>query len=322
MSRYSQTKFREYDYLDEMEKNKQTEIESSWEKPAPRYTEKYIPEDEAKQNIKSKTITNELIQAVIDGDLIEIENIFNHYHRLMDLFIMDRFGNPLLHIACIYGHLHVVKYFSKFKNFNDVAIFAATKNETTPLYLACYAGHLDIVKFLLDNEFILIESGIKGNVRQMTPLHIACSEGKLDIIKYMLGFRFIKEGSITKIDENGRTPFYLACLGGHVDIVKFLLTDRDILEKTSTKPDKYGITPLYIACIQNQPEIVEYLMSFEYILKKSLYMDIGNGYSLSTLLNKTHGGNIGQEVYYVIRRQLRMNALSKEEEDIIRENLE
>ena len=129
--------------------------------------------------------------------------------------IKDHSGCTLLHKACDFGQLDIIKFLV---SVSSVDVNSKTSGGYTPLHIACKYCYLDIVQLLMSTQQI---NPICTNEDGDTSLHIACSSGNVDIVKYLLSTGHIDPMSTNK---NGNTPFHIACSSGNVDIVKQLLS--------------------------------------------------------------------------------------------------
>ena len=62
------------------------------------------------------------------------------------IHVLGIHGIHLLHFACRYGHLELVKYIFGNPDF-DIDFNIATLGGNTSLHFACYVGHYEVVKF-------------------------------------------------------------------------------------------------------------------------------------------------------------------------------
>ena len=86
-----------------------------------------------------------------------------------------------LHIACINGHLDLIKYLITEQNCDPMCEEEDIK--WTSLHHACQGGHKHIVQYLIS------ELGCDPKVPNFEgslPLHIACENGHLDLTKYLI----------------------------------------------------------------------------------------------------------------------------------------
>ena len=197
--------------------------------------------------------------------------------------------HTLLHMACVRGHLDIVRYLAELASKTNTLEFHLQPNKegTTPLFGACYGGHLAIMRFLID-EMGCDPKAVGGKTRD-TLLHIAAQTGRVSITReltetYQLNpqsfnddcntplhyatenahFEMVRHlTSVLNCDKDalngtGYTPLHIATRNGHADLVKYLIEEQhcDLYQEALN-----GYTPLYIACKYNRREVAAYLLS-------------------------------------------------------------
>lgn len=180
----------------------------------------------------------------------------------------------LLHLACVYGNLKVVKDLVE----NNISpVDGITDHISTPIARACDAGHLYIMKYLIS----------KGANARLTPystslLTISSGRGYFDIVEYLF-----TEELIDLEDEQSRPYNALqnAARCNHIEIVKLLLSK-------GFKVDSRGFysTALYTACQEGRLEIVKLLIDngANIELKKTWLTKISSGVILKAACVKGH----------------------------------
>ena len=159
--------------------------------------------------------------------------------------------NLPLHIACLDGHLNVVKYFiTKLEQNCDPNIQG--NNGYTPLHYASSGGHMDIVRYLITE---LGCGPTTPNSHGSLPLHIACLKGHLNITKYLITEQ---KCDPTSRGQNGSTPLHYASQGGHMNIIQYLI--EQAIGCDSTTPNSCGSLPLHIACRNGHLNAVKYFI--------------------------------------------------------------
>ena len=112
-----------------------------------------------------------------DEDLPSIIKMIENGHNPLN---KDENGNTVLHLAAIYGHLSIIKYFIDEHGFNP----AVTGNrDYTLLHSATQGSHLHVVQYLLHEKMV---DPVCFADKEITPLHIACYAGKSDIVEELL----------------------------------------------------------------------------------------------------------------------------------------
>ena len=154
-----------------------------------------------------------------------------------------------LYIACLHGHINIVRYFLKLPNYrptND-ACFAKT------LFEACKQGHFDILKLAIETGKC-DPSAVRDKYRR-TLLHIVCQHGLIDMTQYLI----IEQGCDLNIrDEENRTPLHSACLSGHINTVKYLTSRKECILNARNSSKR---TPLHSASIRGHIDILQYLIN-------------------------------------------------------------
>ena len=87
----------------------------------------------------------------------------------------------LLHYACTWGNLEVVKNICANPDF-DIDYNALDDMDSTALYLACLGGHFEVVKYLLDNSRNYGIDISKEDIDQLTAEDAAREFGHQDIL--------------------------------------------------------------------------------------------------------------------------------------------
>ena len=112
-------------------------------------------------------------------------------HKGCNTKIKNTNQNTPVHVACLLGHLPVIKYFID-NNYVDKDIKG--QNDCTLLHFACKGGYLPIVEYLIDQGCDPQIHDKDGN----TPVHLACLEGHLSVVKYLIIIILIKTSKDSK----------------------------------------------------------------------------------------------------------------------------
>ncbi|XP_067653717.1 ankyrin repeat, PH and SEC7 domain containing protein secG-like [Haliotis asinina] len=167
--------------------------------------------------------------------------------RGANMSLVDKFGNNVIHHACIGGDLETVKLILS----QNVMYINSRGNESrTPLMEAAWRGQSNVVKLLVDRGANLsLVDEYSYNV-----LHFACMGGDLETVQLILS------QNVTDINIRGngsRTPLMEAAFWGESDVVK-LLMDRGA---NMSLVDKFGNNVLHHACIGGDLETVKLILS-------------------------------------------------------------
>ena len=204
-------------------------------------------------------------------------------------------GDCLLHIACQWGDVGIVKYL-----INDERCdpnIESSISENTPLHISAEYGQDDAIVQLLSNKEcnpnaqnkvsdtplhlavresktaaisqLLAHQQCNPNIQNKkgdTPLHIACYKKSLDIIKLLLERKCKtnipnNRGEIAQdipLNEDGGSLLHIACQWGNVDICRYLINDEKVYLNVQTSISEN--TPLHIATKYGQDDIIVKLL--------------------------------------------------------------
>ena len=223
-------------------------------------------------------------------------NIPNKKSETAQNIPLNKDGDSLLHIACQWGEVYIVKYLITNERCNPNVQNSTSLN--TPLHIAAKYGRDDtIIQLLLYKECnpnaqnkegdtplhtaakygqdhtiaqLLFYKECNPNVQNIegdAPLHIACYRKSLDFIKLLLERKCSvnipnKKGETAQdipLNEDGDTLLHIACQWGDVDIVRYLITDEKCnpVVQSSTSEN----TPLHIAAKYGQDDVIVQLLS-------------------------------------------------------------
>ena len=130
----------------------------------------------------------------------------------------DSFGRTGLHLACLKGHLSIVRILLTVP---DIDVNSRNSYRSTGLYWACDGGHLSIVRILLAVPEIDVNI---VNYAGVTPLMAACintSESSGETVRALLQFPGLT--SLNTRDECGNTAIMLAVFNGNWRAVEVLM---------------------------------------------------------------------------------------------------
>ncbi|XP_048246405.1 ankyrin repeat domain-containing protein 50-like [Haliotis rufescens] len=156
-------------------------------------------------------------------------------------------GNTILHVACIGGHVDLVK---PILSQGMVDINSQRQDGRTPLLLAAFCGHREVFDLLVRNGANASVVCNKGN----TILHVACIGGHVEMVEHIMSQGI---GDVNSQNQDGRTPLLLAAFGGHREVFDLLVRNGANASVVCNK----GNTILHVACIGGHVEMVEHIMS-------------------------------------------------------------
>jgi transient receptor potential cation channel subfamily A member 1 len=193
----------------------------------------------------------------------------------------DCYSNTPLHMACLKGHLKVVKILMQ----ANAKVSAKNEVVRTPLHCAAKNGHTEVITLLINQRtglqhlndedeqsntalhlasmgghatacLALLEAGADVDVRnnkRWTALDSAAVKGHLAVAETLL-----QNGSpVDPVDKSKHTPLYLACQHGHHDLVKLFLSKKaslSILTVGDPKDPTTGCNPLDAAIDNSHKE--------------------------------------------------------------------
>lgn len=141
------------------------------------------------------------------GDLHTLRCLLRHFQ-----LPAARMGHPV-HLAILFGHLHVVQYLvEEFK----LSTNGVSQEDKEVLFsnvdVAARAGHMDIVKYLLQN----FPKPLR--YKALAAFDGACEVGNLELVRYLVEALGLTDDDIRSRREavNG------AVRGGHLDVFKYL----------------------------------------------------------------------------------------------------
>ncbi|XP_046557457.1 fibronectin type 3 and ankyrin repeat domains 1 protein-like [Haliotis rubra] len=113
-----------------------------------------------------------------------------------DVSLVDDDGENILHVACIGGHVDMVKYVlsQKVADINSSGQYGSTS-----VMVAANMGHREVFDVLVSEgaDVSLVDDN-RNNI-----LHVACIGGHVDMVKYVLSQ---KVADINSRGQYGRTP--------------------------------------------------------------------------------------------------------------------
>ncbi|KAL8835310.1 MAG: hypothetical protein Q9170_003365 [Blastenia crenularia] len=125
----------------------------------------------------------------------------------VDYLRPDNYGTMPLHLACYYGHKHLVKRILALTTIPSHDVNVSSLKYGTPLYCAAGAGFASIIKCLLDHGAEIDQNG-PGNLLG-SALMVACSSGHCAAVRVLLfsGAALEVEGARFKSAEGTARAF-------------------------------------------------------------------------------------------------------------------
>ncbi|XP_067668066.1 serine/threonine-protein phosphatase 6 regulatory ankyrin repeat subunit A-like [Haliotis asinina] len=131
-----------------------------------------------------------------------------------DVSLEDDAGNTILHVACLGGHLEMVKYiFSR----DYIRNYVETKGERgqTPVMLAAKSGHKSVFYLLVCKGASLSVKDYDGN----NIFQVACIGGHVKMVECLLSNDIV---DINELRQDGKSALMLAVECGHKDVIDLL----------------------------------------------------------------------------------------------------
>ena len=161
-------------------------------------------------------------------------------------------GDCLLHIACQWGDVDIVRYLITDERCNPSIQSSTSKN--TPLHIAAKCGQEDTI----DQLFSCKECNPNAqNKDGDTPLHFAVRQSKTAAISKLLAHQ---QCSINVQNNDGDTPLHIAAKYGQVDTIDQLLSYNECNPNVENKD---GDTPLHIAVGHNKTSVISKLLAHQ-----------------------------------------------------------
>ena len=192
------------------------------------------------------TTDNEIRKGFVVMMLESIDSINNHYSSYT-------LPTPL-HEAVKYGFYYLVKYCMDEKLFD----FYYTWKNNPVLHIACQYGHKDIIELILKNvEKLEIELNIRKEIRHLggyrTEFQILCQFGNEELIDMFIQLTKDKGIDYNIQDVNGCNLLHFS----NAKVVGALMKYHQELGLDINATDKVGRTPLQQACVRGDHEKVK-----------------------------------------------------------------
>ncbi|KAL3890501.1 hypothetical protein ACJMK2_002783 [Sinanodonta woodiana] len=166
----------------------------------------------------------------------------------LDLHTRDMYGANILHIACLYGRVDLVKYL--LKKYPKLYIQYDCYSWKSA-HFAAQGGSVDTMKLFVetDTDFTLKDQ-YGANV-----LHLACGFGRYELAEFLL-LEF--PDLLHEVGENNGTAAHYAAQGGYVRVME-LLVQHGVNMNSRTI---HNINVLHIACQHRNVDVVRYILKF------------------------------------------------------------
>ena len=151
--------------------------------------EEVINEEEEEKQIKNEQIIKQAIEFIIADKVVQFNEyiyINDFIQENMSVLTNKETGWNALHYSCFYGREKMTQNLIKLYNPSKELINGLTKEGYTPLHLACIKGHINVIKILLFLKDI--DVNIK-NDKEGTPLHIACQKNNMQIVSILVSYK-------------------------------------------------------------------------------------------------------------------------------------
>ena len=149
-------------------------------------------------------------------------NLVKHLFKQIDSvpLLRDTDGRSILHHAVISGSVDILELFLSSTEGFDSDLLIRTKTGITILHTACEYGRLTIVKYLCHLYPSMMLSVDKDG---LLPVHYAVIQGHTDCFIYIYNIQKSKDAIYMKsFPSDGRTILHLACLLGRLGMVQHL----------------------------------------------------------------------------------------------------
>ncbi|XP_046547533.1 ankyrin repeat domain-containing protein 50-like [Haliotis rubra] len=197
-----------------------------------------------------------------------------------DVSLVNDDRNNILHVACIGGHVDIVKYVLSQKVAN---INSRGRYRRTPVMLAAEMGHREVFDLLVrEGADVSLVDDNRNNI-----LHVVCIGGHVDMVKYVLSLKvadinsrgkygrtpvikaaemgrrevfdlLVREGAdVSLVNDDRNNILHVACIGGHVDMVKYVLSQR---VAGINSRGQYARTPVMLAAEIGHREVFDVLV--------------------------------------------------------------
>ena len=168
-----------------------------------------------------------------------------------DLQTRTKSGTTILHTACEYGRLSIVKYLCELY---PSMMLSVDQNGLIPAHYTVMTGHTDCLIFLNSQQVFVDNKSDRFPADRRTLLHLACLSGRLGMVKYLCK---AFPDMINTENDDALLPVHDAIKEEHTDIIEYLITKvHNPMILTSD-----GRTLLHVAAYEGKLRAVKYLSS-------------------------------------------------------------
>ena len=154
------------------------------------------------------------LKEAIKAKHVNIIKLILKIHDKLDINLKVQ-DKTLLHFACKYGSLRVVKFLINLWGLGF-------EQQKYLIHAAAEGGHESIVEYFLNQDLNFANvQDLDGN----TPLHCACKFGHMDIVKVLVNEADAYNINLNAKNKDGLTPFDVAFNLRYMRIVQFLLDE-------------------------------------------------------------------------------------------------
>lgn len=157
-------------------------------------------------------------------------------------------GKSALALACLKGHLEIVKYLLSVGDVLERFIGCKCLVGHDLMYWAVLGGHIEVAQHV--HEQYRSKHAFQGNL-----VHVACRSGNIDMINFVLA-RFPYSLEEQASGHWRPTPIFVAVHEGHLNVVRWLLETCEVDAYAPVGND----TVLHRAACSGQFECVKYLV--------------------------------------------------------------
>ncbi|XP_060800626.1 ankyrin repeat, SAM and basic leucine zipper domain-containing protein 1 [Amyelois transitella] len=224
------------------------------------------------QNSK-KTLENKLQEAIINGNIDEVENIVIYDLNNSVNIKLDSGWTPLMH-ACFHAHDKIVNFL--LQRGADPNLHA---DSVTPVMAVCSNSSANndtiyqIICSLIEKKSLLNV----GDKYGQTPLMRAISSGRVKVVEKLLNERV----NIEMRDQQGWTAVFWAAHHNQPEILELLIAHKARLSEV----DRYSRTALEIAMSHDHQDIINILNKH---LKKDDDLEENSSISLNNQMTSWH----------------------------------